>query len=382
MNSRSSQEDPMDRHLNNILNNLYSDSSNSDSQSVLRSELSHDERYLIDEVDCLSKTDFKKLKKCRVGDSKSKCTVCLEGFEKNQIIRILPCHHKFHDKCTKPWFKKSVFCPLCRFDVKKHFHPETKQVPNTMSVNSETRNPLLDVSFIQPRYLTPMRTRMRQRNIQGRNMENDSENRLEFEELSEKLLDGLETKVVTKREMQVEMADMEEFTQKRKELEEIGEKVENEAEHTEEKIYKQFGEQIEQIENGEDQEEQEEETENLSRIDFNLNTVHDLAQFNNKVNKDPFETPIEPTRTQNRKNIRINSNNQKYQNNQNQYNPKLNINTLFQENGINKLIITEKNHHLQHLTLLKPKALTHPMILYFYVKNKEMNEILLEPEID
>ena len=152
----NSQENSTDQRINNILLNLYNESSGSE-ESLELSELSLDERYFLsEEVDCLSKQDFKKLKKCRVGHSKTNCSVCLEKFVKNQVILILPCHHKFHYKCMKPWFGKSTCCPLCRLDIKKHFNP-SQEVPSVLS-ESSPRNPLLDESFIQPRILTPYRS--------------------------------------------------------------------------------------------------------------------------------------------------------------------------------------------------------------------------------
>jgi len=123
------------------------------------SSVSQDERYFsIEENECLSKVDQKKLKKCKIGESKSKCTICLEQFKKNQVIQILPCHHKFHHKCLKPWFKTSTCCPLCRMDIKKHFNPETPSIQSQLSVQSNERNSLLDRSFIQPRTYTPGRS--------------------------------------------------------------------------------------------------------------------------------------------------------------------------------------------------------------------------------
>jgi hypothetical protein len=138
------------------------DSSQSESLGSQFSELTLDERYLTsDVVDCLSREDQKKLKKCRIGKSKNKCTVCLEQYQKNEIIQILPCHHKFHYKCLKPWFNKSSCCPNCRFDLKKHFHPKKEEALSEFSTSSEQRNPLLDASFIQPRNYTPLRSHQR-----------------------------------------------------------------------------------------------------------------------------------------------------------------------------------------------------------------------------
>ena len=58
----------------------------------------------------------------------------------------------------KPWFDKASCCPLCRFDLKKHFNPTKADDISDFSTSSERRNPLLDASFIQPRNFTPLRS--------------------------------------------------------------------------------------------------------------------------------------------------------------------------------------------------------------------------------
>lgn len=148
-----------EQRINNILDNLYSNSSLEQSSDSQISAISLDERYFsIEENDSLSKIDQKKIRKCKISESKSSCSVCLEKYKKNQIIMILPCNHKFHYKCMKPWFKNSVFCPLCRLDIKKHFNPDSESVASDITLSSGNRNSLLDRSFIQPRQYTPLRS--------------------------------------------------------------------------------------------------------------------------------------------------------------------------------------------------------------------------------
>ena len=57
----------------------------------------------------------------KIGYSKQECTVCFEKFNKGEIIKKLPCDHIFHNKCIKPWLKKSVNCPNCRLNIKTFF---------------------------------------------------------------------------------------------------------------------------------------------------------------------------------------------------------------------------------------------------------------------
>ncbi|RKP39428.1 hypothetical protein BJ085DRAFT_27431 [Dimargaris cristalligena] len=56
------------------------------------------------------------------------CSICLDDFEPDQQIRILPCHHTFHTACIDQWLTtKHSRCPLCKMDcyyyLKDH-HPE------------------------------------------------------------------------------------------------------------------------------------------------------------------------------------------------------------------------------------------------------------------
>ena len=57
----------------------------------------------------------------RVKDSQTglgeSCSICLESFKKNQIVKILCCEHKFHRKCIHTWNKQNSTCPICRSHV-------------------------------------------------------------------------------------------------------------------------------------------------------------------------------------------------------------------------------------------------------------------------
>ncbi|KAL2332737.1 hypothetical protein Fmac_013950 [Flemingia macrophylla] len=46
------------------------------------------------------------------------CAVCLEEFEDNDTVRMLPqCKHFFHWHCINSWLPLSLTCPICRHDL-------------------------------------------------------------------------------------------------------------------------------------------------------------------------------------------------------------------------------------------------------------------------
>ncbi|CAD8055863.1 unnamed protein product [Paramecium sonneborni] len=42
------------------------------------------------------------------------CSICLEPFKPDSIVRMTYCEHIFHVTCLQNWMKKNKICPLCR----------------------------------------------------------------------------------------------------------------------------------------------------------------------------------------------------------------------------------------------------------------------------
>ncbi|CAN6487018.1 unnamed protein product [Victoria cruziana] len=48
----------------------------------------------------------------------AQCYICLVEYEEGDCLRILPCHHMFHQSCVDKWLKEvRRVCPLCRGNI-------------------------------------------------------------------------------------------------------------------------------------------------------------------------------------------------------------------------------------------------------------------------
>ncbi|KAE8656263.1 putative DNA binding protein [Hibiscus syriacus] len=48
----------------------------------------------------------------------TECSVCLNEFEEDETVRLLPkCNHAFHISCIDTWLRAHVNCPLCRAHI-------------------------------------------------------------------------------------------------------------------------------------------------------------------------------------------------------------------------------------------------------------------------
>ncbi|XP_047938343.1 putative RING-H2 finger protein ATL21A [Salvia hispanica] len=72
---------------------------------------------------CLKTMNFSTFVECNDGnleghDQGSCCTVCLEEYSPQDVIRCIPsCHHYFHSKCIERWFQDNNTCPVCRNSI-------------------------------------------------------------------------------------------------------------------------------------------------------------------------------------------------------------------------------------------------------------------------
>jgi hypothetical protein len=72
-----------------------------------------------------SKSEIQALKKEKIadpaelGDSNSKCSICLEDFKAGAKVVHLPCNHVFDADCVAQWLQVSRTCPICKLDIRQ-----------------------------------------------------------------------------------------------------------------------------------------------------------------------------------------------------------------------------------------------------------------------
>ncbi|CAN6462881.1 unnamed protein product [Victoria cruziana] len=45
------------------------------------------------------------------------CPVCLDSFQLHQTVMHLPCLHRYHPECLRPWLSAHSDCPYCRTHI-------------------------------------------------------------------------------------------------------------------------------------------------------------------------------------------------------------------------------------------------------------------------
>ena len=45
------------------------------------------------------------------------CAICQDRFEKDMILKKMPCNHLCHSQCLLIWLEGCNTCPLCRYEL-------------------------------------------------------------------------------------------------------------------------------------------------------------------------------------------------------------------------------------------------------------------------
>ncbi|XP_014675977.1 PREDICTED: E3 ubiquitin-protein ligase RNF181-like [Priapulus caudatus] len=45
------------------------------------------------------------------------CPVCLLEFAPDDMLKAMPCKHRFHASCILPWLQQTNSCPVCRHEL-------------------------------------------------------------------------------------------------------------------------------------------------------------------------------------------------------------------------------------------------------------------------
>ncbi|KAJ8541339.1 hypothetical protein K7X08_002155 [Anisodus acutangulus] len=90
---------------------------------------------------------YSDVKDLKIGKSVLECAVCLNEFEDDETLRLLPkCSHVFHPNCIDTWLISHITCPVCRANlIPKPGDFEIFTVPGHSS-DPESSNPIHEVN--------------------------------------------------------------------------------------------------------------------------------------------------------------------------------------------------------------------------------------------
>ncbi|ORM40905.1 RING-H2 finger protein ATL11 [Babesia sp. Xinjiang] len=63
-------------------------------------------------------TDFDAAAAETWNEDAKQCSICLDAYEQDQLIRRLACTHGYHKGCIDEWLSRSTVCPICKFDYR------------------------------------------------------------------------------------------------------------------------------------------------------------------------------------------------------------------------------------------------------------------------
>ncbi|CAK9314938.1 unnamed protein product [Citrullus colocynthis] len=83
---------------------------------------------------------YSDVKEHKIGKSALECAVCLNEFEDDETLRLIPkCDHVFHPECIDAWLASHSTCPVCRANLSPQLTESVHRVDDSNAVvNSDT----------------------------------------------------------------------------------------------------------------------------------------------------------------------------------------------------------------------------------------------------
>ncbi|KAL8088685.1 E3 ubiquitin-protein ligase ATL6-like [Apium graveolens] len=87
-------------------------------------------------IDALPTLAYSEVKDLHIGKGALECAVCLNEFEDDETLRLLPkCDHVFHLECIDMWLASHTTCPVCRADLAANETVEPVEVSDEIPVS-------------------------------------------------------------------------------------------------------------------------------------------------------------------------------------------------------------------------------------------------------
>ncbi|KAF5204005.1 E3 ubiquitin-protein ligase atl6-like [Thalictrum thalictroides] len=86
--------------------------------------------------------NYSVVKGLKIGKGALECAVCLNEFEDDETLRLLPkCDHVFHPECIDAWLASHVTCPVCRANLTpESAEANTSNTAETQITDSENES--------------------------------------------------------------------------------------------------------------------------------------------------------------------------------------------------------------------------------------------------
>lgn len=84
---------------------------------------------------------YSDVKQHKIGKSTLECAVCLNEFEDDETLRLIPkCDHVFHPECIDAWLASHTTCPVCRANLSPQLTESVHRVEDSAAVVDSDEN--------------------------------------------------------------------------------------------------------------------------------------------------------------------------------------------------------------------------------------------------